>query len=95
VSSNTASEQLRAEIRQRLHASGFGAFSGFEVRVTPSAVVLEGRVGSYYQKQVIQAAALAVVRGLPLSNRIAVDSRPACSQAGRVDWDDSAAYPSA
>jgi osmotically-inducible protein OsmY len=51
---------LAQRVARALHATGRGPLRGIEVTVRARAVVLAGRVPSYYLKQIAQAAALAV-----------------------------------
>jgi hypothetical protein len=51
---------LAERVERALRASGYGALRVIEVAVQGRLVILEGRVPSYFLKQVAQATALAV-----------------------------------
>ena len=68
------SEETRVadEVARALAASGRFRTDRVEVSSSEGVVRLRGRVGSYYQKQVAQAAALTVIGGRHLVNEIDV-----------------------
>jgi hypothetical protein len=68
-------ESLRHAIEARLRAAGYRAMPAISIHFTGSEIVLEGRVTTYYLKQVIQAAALAAGAAIPLKNDIVVAPR--------------------
>ena len=47
-------------VERALRATGYGSLRGIEVTVHARLVILDGRVPSYYLKQVAQTSALAV-----------------------------------
>jgi osmotically-inducible protein OsmY len=64
--------EVAREVARTLEASG--RFRSHQVEISSSAgiVRLRGRVKSYYQKQLAQAAALAVIQGQRVVNEIEV-----------------------
>ena len=65
---------LTVRVERALRATGHWVLRGVTVTTQARAVILTGRVPSYYLKQVAQAAALAVAGTHPLRNEIAVVS---------------------
>ncbi|HUT95260.1 MAG TPA: hypothetical protein VMY37_37750 [Thermoguttaceae bacterium] len=55
---DVASERIVAEIRRRLHSTGFHALRSVECEYRDGTVVLRGRVATYYHKQLAQAVLL-------------------------------------
>ena len=51
---------LAERVERALRATGYGPLRGIEVTVHARLVILDGRVPSYYLKQVAQTSALAV-----------------------------------
>ncbi len=64
--------RLAERIERALHATGYGALRTIQVSVNARCVILEGRVSSYYLKQVAQATALAVPGGHQIRNGLDV-----------------------
>ena len=60
-------------VERALCATGYGSLRGIVVTVRGRVVILEGRVPSYYLKQVAQAAALAVAGGHQIRNDMEVE----------------------
>jgi osmotically-inducible protein OsmY len=60
------------EVARALAASGRFPSARLEVFASEGTVTLRGRVASYYQKQVAQAAALPVIGGRELVNDVEV-----------------------
>ncbi len=60
ASANVEDLRLAERVKRTLRATGYGPLRGSEVTVHARLVILEGRVPSYYLKQVAQATALAV-----------------------------------
>ena len=61
------------EVARELAASGRFPSDRLEVSTSDGVVKLRGRVGSYYHKQVAQAAALTVIGSRRLVNEIEVE----------------------
>jgi osmotically-inducible protein OsmY len=53
-------QRLAERVERALRETGYGALRTVRVSVNARAVILAGRVSSYYLKQLAQAAALAV-----------------------------------
>jgi osmotically-inducible protein OsmY len=64
--------RVAEEVVRALAASGRFRSDPVEVSSSEGVVRLRGRVGSYYQKQVAQVAALTVIGGRQLVNEIEV-----------------------
>ena len=62
-------------VERALRATGYGSLRGIEVTVHARLVILDGRVPSYYLKQVAQTTALAVPGACQVRNDLDV-SRP-------------------
>jgi osmotically-inducible protein OsmY len=60
-------------VARALCATGYGSLRGIAVTVRDRVVILEGRVPSYYLKQVAQAAARAVPGGYQIRNDLEVE----------------------
>lgn len=69
-------ETLRVRVDQALRATGHMRLRHLSVRVRDGHVVLEGRVPSWYSKQLAQTAALSVQGVSSLSNELNVCRRP-------------------
>ncbi len=65
---------LEANVEHAIRATGRTVFRGISVNVQPDAVVLLGRVPTYYEKQLAQAAAQQVA-DRRVVNEIAVVGR--------------------
>ncbi|MDZ7619138.1 MAG: BON domain-containing protein [Patescibacteria group bacterium] len=65
--------RVRAEVAHALHATGRFAVKCVTIHVSNGVVRLQGRVASYYHKQVAQAAAGTVLGDCRLVNEIVVD----------------------
>lgn len=65
-------QQLIDAVELALRAIGRAALRGLVVEACRDAVVLHGRVPSYYEKQLAQATARQVVRGRQVVNEIEV-----------------------
>jgi hypothetical protein len=59
-------------VERALRATGYGALREIEVTARGCGVCLQGRVPSYYLKQVAQATTLAVPGTYPLQNALEV-----------------------
>jgi osmotically-inducible protein OsmY len=64
--------RVAEEVARMLAASGRFALDRPEVSVSDGVVKLRGRVGSYFQKQVAQSAALTVIGARQVVNEIEV-----------------------
>jgi len=64
--------RIAEEVARVLAASGRFPLARLEVSTSAGIVKLRGRVGSYYQKQLAQAAALTVIGAHQLVNEIEV-----------------------
>lgn len=72
----SADETLRARVDQALCATGHIRLRHLSVRVRDGHAVLEGRVPSWYSKQLAQTAALSVPGIHSLSNELNVCRKP-------------------
>jgi osmotically-inducible protein OsmY len=66
---------LAERVLRSLRAAGHGSLCHVAVTVSAGEVVLEGKVPSYYVKQVAQATSLAVPRVQHVCNNLQVDRR--------------------
>ena len=66
-------KQLEPLVRTVLRQSPISALRTIDVSVSEDALVLSGRVGSYYYKQMAQHAASAVAVGRDIINQIEVE----------------------
>jgi len=73
---------LAERVGHALRSTGYSALGGVEVSVTARTVLLEGRVPSYYLKQVAQAAALALTGAHQFRNDLDVEPPNEHHQAG-------------
>lgn len=64
--------QLAEEVTRSLTATGRRPLRQLEVSSSEGVVTLRGRVGSYYHKQMAQAAALRVIGPRQLVNEVQV-----------------------
>jgi osmotically-inducible protein OsmY len=64
--------RLTERVERALNATGYGPLRGIAVTVEARLVTLEGRVPSYFLKQVAQATALAVPGAHQVRNDLAV-----------------------
>jgi osmotically-inducible protein OsmY len=64
--------RLAERVERALHASAYAALRGVRITVHARAVILAGRVPSYYLKQVAQTLALAVPGILQIQNGLEV-----------------------
>jgi osmotically-inducible protein OsmY len=69
---NTEEASVAEEVVRALAASGRFPPGRLEVFTSDEIVMLRGRVASYYQKQVAQAAALTVIGARQLVNEVEV-----------------------
>ncbi len=69
----TEQRRLGADVARALQATGRFAGAGVQIHAADGIVRLEGRVASYYHKQVAQTAASAVLGDCQLVNKIQVD----------------------
>ena len=67
--------RIQSEVARALHATGRFAAGGVDIHAANGLVRLQGRVRSYFHKQVAQAAAAAVLGEGQLVNEIEV-ARP-------------------
>jgi hypothetical protein len=67
---------LRQELERHIHLRTGRRVRDLSVEIEPERVVLRGRAGSYYVKQLAQHGALEIVSHLPLSNTIVVEDSP-------------------
>lgn len=70
-----APDQLRhlaGEIQRQLQQSAYVALRTLRCHVQDESLVLEGRVGSYYLKQLASAVAQRVAEGCAIDNRLEV-----------------------
>ena len=74
---------LAERVERALRATGYGPLRGIEVTVHARLIILDGRVPSYYLKQVAQTTALAVPGTRQLRNDLDV-SRPQLVCAGAL-----------
>ena len=65
--------RLRTEVARALRATGRFAAARVDIHAADGVVRLQGRVPSYYHKQVAQAAAATVLGDCQLVNEIVVD----------------------
>jgi osmotically-inducible protein OsmY len=73
---------LAERVERALRATGYGPLRTVRVSVTDGLVALEGRVGSYYLKQLAQAAVLAVPGAQQVRNGLeVVQPDGACREA--------------
>jgi osmotically-inducible protein OsmY len=63
---------LAERVERALHATGYPHLRNAEVSVCGRFVVLRGRVTSYYEKQLAQAAAMDVVGSMEVRNDLEV-----------------------
>jgi len=78
--------RLAERVERALRATGYGVLRTVRVSVNARVVILEGRVSSYYLKQVAQETALAVPGAHQIRNDLDVvqpnsDCRKACDNA--------------
>jgi predicted NBD/HSP70 family sugar kinase len=59
-------------VERAMRATGYGVLRAIRISVNPQAVVLGGRVTSYYLKQLAQAAATAVSGARAVHNELDV-----------------------
>ncbi len=64
---------IQTEVARALQATGRFAAGGVDIHAANGVVRLQGRVRSYFHKQVAQAAATAVLGECQLVNEIEVD----------------------
>jgi osmotically-inducible protein OsmY len=64
--------RLAERIERALRATGYGPLRDIDVTVHARTVILEGRVPSYYLKQVAQVTAFAVPGTIQVLNTLAV-----------------------
>ncbi|MFO7903401.1 MAG: BON domain-containing protein [Planctomycetota bacterium] len=64
--------QLTEEVTRSLRATGRLPLRRLKVSSSDGVVTLRGRVGSYYHKQMAQAAALTVISARQLVNEVEV-----------------------
>jgi hypothetical protein len=67
---------LRQEVERHIHLRTGRRVRDLSVEIEPERVVLRGRAGSYYVKQLAQHGALEVLPGVALSNTIVVELSP-------------------
>ena len=77
--SPTTMEPTRAT--QALRRSPIPALRKLALEETEDAVVISGRVSSYYLKQLAQEAVMPALGGRELRNRVAVVPEPALQQS--------------
>jgi len=65
---------------QALHRSPIPALRKLSLEETDDVVVINGRVSSYYLKQLAQEAVMPALGGRQLRNRVAVVREPALQQ---------------
>lgn len=70
--SSACDERVAAAVARELAATGRFLSGRVEVSASGDAVVLRGRVSTYYQKQLAQAVALRVIGGHRLENNVDV-----------------------
>jgi osmotically-inducible protein OsmY len=66
-------DEVAREVARAVTASGRSSANRVQVSASDGVVTLRGRVTSYYQKQVAQAAALTVIGDRRLVNEVHVD----------------------
>ena len=76
--SPTTLELSRAS--QALHRSPIPALRKLSLEETDAVVVINGRVSSYYLKQLAQEAVMPALGGRELRNRVAVVQEPGLQQ---------------
>jgi hypothetical protein len=76
--SSTTLESSRAS--QALRASALPALRRLSLQETEAVVVINGRVSSYYLKQLAQEAIMPTLDGRELQNQVAVVREPALQQ---------------
>lgn len=67
-----SNRSLTESVWRGLRATGRNALRGVVVEVLPDAVVLQGRVPSYYEKQLAQATAQQIAANRQVVNEIEV-----------------------
>ena len=77
--SSTTLESSRAS--QALRGSALPALRRLSLQETEAVVVINGRVSSYYLKQLAQEAVMPALDGRELQNQVAVVREPALQQS--------------
>jgi hypothetical protein len=79
---------LTERVERALRATGYGALHTVRVSVDARVIILQGRVSSYYMKQIAQATALAIPGAHQIRNGLDVvrpnsDGHKACEMRQR------------
>jgi hypothetical protein len=66
---------LQSQVRAALQSAGYRTLAGLDCRVVDGAIVLSGRVPSYYLKQVAQAVVLRLATAWRIDNCVSVEGQ--------------------